>query len=93
MDLGESWEKTAVRELYEETNIKIPVESVSLFTVQSYDTGVVIFGLGQKLASNSLPAFTPNNESTERSSITAPTNLAFDLHTQVVTHYFDQLNN
>ncbi|MEZ4682324.1 MAG: hypothetical protein R2932_49785 [Caldilineaceae bacterium] len=36
-----------------------------------------------------LPPFVPNDEANERAILTAPEELAFPLHTEVLTAYFD----
>jgi hypothetical protein len=49
---------------------------------------VLIFGLAAPRTAASLPPFEPNAESTERLIITAPTPLAFPLHTEAMARFF-----
>lgn len=88
IDLGETWQQAAARELREETQIVISPETVQLYQVHSAPDGtLLIFGLAAPWI-GSLPPFTPTPESPERHIITAPTDLAFPLHTLVANAYF-----
>lgn len=91
IDLGESWQQACARELVEEAGIHIAADQVTLFEVHSAPDGtVLIFGLAPKLGSQSLPEFSPTNETSERVILLQPTPLAFALHTQVLEAYFAQ---
>lgn len=89
IDLGESWQQAAVRELREETGVAVGAADVRLFDVLSAPDGtVLIFALGPRTASALLPPMTPTAETTEWLLIDGPQELAFPLHTQVVAEYF-----
>lgn len=89
IDLGESWQEAAMRELQEETGVIIRPDQVAVFDVLSAPDGtVLIFGITAPLASADLPPFEPTDETTERVILKAPTDLAFPLHTQVVNKFF-----
>lgn len=93
IDRGETWQAAAARELWEETQISINPDTVQLYQVHSApDDTLLIFGLAAPW-SGSLPPFTPTTESPERHIITAPTELAFPLHTHVVRAYFSTSSN
>ncbi|WP_214105685.1 NUDIX domain-containing protein [Acrocarpospora catenulata] len=89
IELGESWQEAAVRELREETGIEISSADVRLFDVLSAPDGtVLIFALGPQTASSALPAITATAEATEWLVLDKAAELAFPLHTQAVERYF-----
>lgn len=89
INLGESWQKAAARELYEESGITIDVEEVKLFNVLSAPDGtVLIFGIANERRSEDLPEFIISEETSEALIIKEPQNLAFPLHSQVVREFF-----
>ncbi len=92
IDLGETWQQAAARELWEETQIAIHPDTIQLYQVHSAPDGtLLIFGLASPWP-GSLPPFTPTVESPERCIITTPTELAFPLHTQIARAYFTALS-
>ncbi|MEV7010028.1 NUDIX domain-containing protein [Streptosporangium sp. NPDC051022] len=89
IDMGESWQQAAVRELQEETGIVVDADDVRLFDVLSAPDGtVLIFALGPRLDAASLPPFAPTSETTEWLVIDGPRELAFPLHTRIAATYF-----
>ncbi|WP_344976789.1 NUDIX domain-containing protein [Streptosporangium fragile] len=89
IDMGESWQQAAVRELREETGVVVDAAEVRLFDVLSAPDGtVLIFALGPRTGSATLPPVTPTAETTEWLLIDRPQELAFPLHTQIVAQYF-----
>lgn len=89
IDHGESWQRAAARELLEETDVAVDPASVELFDVHSAPDGtLLVFGLAPALAASALPAFTANDEATERVVIDAPRELAFPLHTRAAGEFF-----
>ena len=86
IEVGETWQQATVRELREETTVSQEPSSVRLFdTLSAPDGTLLIFGLLPPL--ETLPSFTPTDETLELSTLTAPTELAFDLHTQTATRW------
>jgi ADP-ribose pyrophosphatase YjhB (NUDIX family) len=89
IDLGESWQEAAAREVFEETGVVIDPAGVQLVTVFSASDGtIIVVGQAAPLASTDLSEFALNEEATERSFIPGPTELAWPLHTQAVLAYF-----
>ncbi|MBG0832606.1 NUDIX domain-containing protein [Planomonospora sp. ID67723] len=89
IDMGESWQQAAVRELREETGVVVGADEVRLFDVLSAPDGtVLIFGLGPRTGSASLPPVVPTAETTEWLLIDRPRELAFPLHTRIAAKYF-----
>jgi len=89
IELGESWQAAAARELVEEAGILIEPQTVQLFCVHSAPDGtLLIFGLAPAVRAADLPPFAPTSEATERLVIIAPIALAFPLHTGVVDEFF-----
>lgn len=90
IDLGESWQQAAAREVQEETGLLIKHEEIVLFdTLSAPDGTVLVFGLLQTQQKIALPAFEANAETQELQIITQAQELAFPLHTQVIKRYFD----
>jgi ADP-ribose pyrophosphatase YjhB (NUDIX family) len=91
IDLGESWQEAAVRELREETGFEVAADRVRLFDVISAPDGtVLIFALGPRCSAAELPPVAPTAETTEWLLIDGPQELAFPLHTRVATAYFER---
>jgi ADP-ribose pyrophosphatase YjhB (NUDIX family) len=91
VNYGETWQEACVRELEEETGLRIPAEEVALYDALSAPEGMVlIFGLVNPRSSADLPAFAPNEETTEFVIMDGPGELAFPLHTQVATRYWSE---
>ncbi|MGC5014553.1 NUDIX domain-containing protein [Streptosporangium sp. DT93] len=91
VDLGESWQQAAVRELREETGIDVDVEEVRLLDVLSAPDGtVLVFAQGPRTDAASLPAVVATSETSEWLVVDGPRQLAFPLHTRVVETYFDR---
>ncbi|MHB1399952.1 MAG: NUDIX domain-containing protein [Trichloromonadaceae bacterium] len=87
LDLGETWQQGARRELLEETGIAIAVESLSLYDVQNgLDDTLVIFGLAAPLDALLQPF--ASAETQEVVLIEAPVELGFPMHTEVVKRFF-----
>ncbi|MBB5964131.1 NUDIX domain-containing protein [Planomonospora venezuelensis] len=89
IEVGESWQEAAVRELREETGVVVDADGVRLLDVHSAPDGtVLIFALGPRTAAAGLPPVAPTAEATEWLVIDGQRELAFPLHTRVVAEYF-----
>lgn len=88
IDLGETWQHGAVRELLEETGIDISVDDITLYDVENgLDDTLVIFGLATKQPREVLKPFV-TEETQEVVLITQPIELGFPMHTRIVARYF-----
>jgi len=88
IEVGETWQQAAVRELREEVGVESDPSGVRLFdTLSAPDGTLLVFGLLPPLAGE-LPASAPNEESLGWQVIDGPTPLGFDLHTRVADRYF-----
>lgn len=89
IEIQETWQQAAARELYEEAGVRITPDQVDDFGVRStHDGYLLVFALGPQLREADLPTFVPNKEAGARVMITAPTELAFPLHTEAVARFF-----
>lgn len=89
IDVGETWQQAAVRELAEETGIRADAADVALFDVHSAPDGtVLVFGLLPPVVAASLPAVVTTDETSEWLVVDGPRELAFPLHTTVVGRYY-----
>jgi len=88
IDLNETWQEGAIRELREETGIAIGVEELRLYDVQNgLDDTLVIFGLAVPQPLERLQPFC-SKETQEVALINRPVELGFPNHTRIVARYF-----
>ena len=88
VDLNETWQEGAIRELQEETGIAIGVEELRLYDVQNgLDDTLVIFGLAAAQPLERLKPF-HSKETQEVTLIDGPVELGFPNHTRIVARYF-----
>jgi ADP-ribose pyrophosphatase YjhB (NUDIX family) len=89
IDMGESWQAAAVRELREETGILADPDEVRLFdTLSAPDGTLLVFGLLPAITPAEVPASAANDETMGWLVLDGPTGLGFDLHTRVADRYF-----
>ncbi|WP_312888321.1 NUDIX domain-containing protein [Nonomuraea rhodomycinica] len=89
IDVGESWQQAAVRELREETGIVVDADAARLLdTVSAPDGTLLVFALGPRTRAADLPPVAPTAETTEWLLLDGPEELAFPLHTRVLAEYF-----
>jgi len=93
VDLNETWQQAAVRELWEEAGIRIEPAEVMDFAARSSLTGdgiLMVIGIAKPRTSAELPPFRITDETTERVVIPGPIELAFPLHTEIVELHFER---
>ena len=92
IEVGESWQQAAAREVFEETQIQVDASGIQDFCVLSAPDGtVLIFGLAQPISPQALDAFTPNTETMELALITSLDEpLAFPLHTEAARRFLER---
>jgi ADP-ribose pyrophosphatase YjhB (NUDIX family) len=91
IDLKETWQEAASRELMEETGYSLDPAEIEDFRVLSAPDGtLLVFGLAKPRTSAELPPFVPNSETEEVLILSQPETLAFSLHTQVLEEYFER---
>ena len=88
VDIGETWQEGAQRELYEETGIEIPASDIALYEVANgLDNTLVIAGLAKKQPESCIQPFS-SDETQEIGLIKEPVPLGFPLHDVLVRRYF-----
>ncbi len=90
LEVGETWQEGAARELLEETNQRVNPKSIRSAGVEtSMGTGnLIVFGVSERILENELKLFVPNSEVSEVVAITKPQQLAFPLHNDMVEKFF-----
>ena len=92
VDFGEDWRDAALRELREETGFtpRCGRSEVEHFHLSSTEGGalIIIFARLPETPLSELPPFLANTETSDRLVISAPTETAFPLHTEMVTRFF-----
>jgi len=90
IDIGETWQVGARRELFEETGIDVPVDGITLYDVMNgLDNTLVIFGLAARVGIEAYKPFS-SSETQEVVLIREPIELGFSMHTLVVKRYFEE---
>jgi ADP-ribose pyrophosphatase YjhB (NUDIX family) len=88
LDLGETWQEGAQRELFEETGIWIPADEISLYDVHNgLDNTLVVSGLASVQPKSCLKPFS-SSETQEIDLIEEPIELGFPLHNLLIRRYF-----
>ena len=88
IDLGETWQEAARRELQEETGIEVAEGDITLYDVENgLDDTLVIFGLAAKQPREVVQQM-ETDEVQEVVIIDRPIELGFPMHTRIVARYF-----
>ncbi len=91
INAGETWQRAAARELFEETGITISPDEIELFQVLSApDNTLLIFGLAKKRSASELTQFILSEETSECVIANRLEDVAFALHAQVITEFLQQ---
>ncbi|WP_432828267.1 NUDIX domain-containing protein [Dactylosporangium sp. CA-092794] len=89
IELGETWQEAAARELREETTILADAEEVRLFDVHSVRTSnLIVFGVLPPRPFAELPASVRTEESIGFEISIGAQELCFPTHTEVLARYF-----
>ncbi|WP_433302983.1 NUDIX domain-containing protein [Actinoplanes sp. CA-030573] len=90
VDLGESWQAAAARELSEEVGLKTDPAGVRHFdTVSAPDGTLLVFGLFPALPdASAIPRPAPNDETLGWEILYGPTELGFSIHTAIAARFF-----
>lgn len=95
LESHETWQQGAVREVFEETGVRIDAGTVRDFwftSTQPNPNRVLLFSVASVIPGSALGAFTPSNETSERGLVFGPDGLeqvfAFDLHVEAARRYF-----
>ncbi len=92
LDVGESWQQGAARELWEEAGLVVAPETLVLHDVHSTDDGthLLVMALAPSFPGSALSSFAPNSEVSELAVLRRsdpPQELAFPLHQRAVGAY------
>jgi NADH pyrophosphatase NudC (nudix superfamily) len=78
IELGETWQQAAAREVWEEAGVQIDSATLREFRVFSAPEGTIIICC----------RFAASDEATERVILSAPAEMTFPLHTEIVADFF-----
>ena len=88
IDWGETWQVAGAREVWEESGVQIDPAGLREFRVFSAgNSTLMIVARATPLTLAELPPFVPNDEASERVVLTEPQELAFPLHTEILTAF------
>ncbi|TQF01960.1 NUDIX domain-containing protein [Kitasatospora acidiphila] len=88
IEVGESWQEAAVRELREETHLVAAARDVELFDVRTAVGTIDIFALLPACDAKTMPAPMPTPETIEWFLVSEPVPLAFPAHTKAMEAFF-----
>jgi ADP-ribose pyrophosphatase YjhB (NUDIX family) len=90
IDLEESWQEAATRELREETGLVADPTEVEVLDVLSAPDGtVLVFGRVPPHPPDAIDGFEPTRETSELAVVPEACELAFPLHTEILSRWFE----
>ncbi|MBX3010518.1 MAG: NUDIX domain-containing protein [Caldilineaceae bacterium] len=88
IEFGEAWQAAGARELWEEAGLQIdPATLREVRVFSAPDNTILIIALAPRLSSTQLAIFAATDEASERVIVSTPQELAFPLHTEVLSDY------
>jgi ADP-ribose pyrophosphatase YjhB (NUDIX family) len=91
IEMDETWQAAAARELGEETGLRSDPSAVRLYdTVSAPDGTLLVIGLFAPAKLDDLPPSTSNDESHGWEILLGPSELGFDIHTTIAARWFDR---
>ncbi|MGI5244213.1 NUDIX domain-containing protein [Dactylosporangium sp. CA-139066] len=91
IELGETWQEAAARELREETTILADAGDVRLFDVHSTERNLIVFGVLPPRPLTQVPQSVRTEESLGFEVSVGPRALCFPTHTDMLAAYFASL--
>lgn len=93
LELGETWQEGAARELKEETGVVIDSKDISLKTIITSPTNgnLILFCKTPSISLKEIENFKSNSEVAELVVLNKPQELAFSTHTEVFNNYLLKL--
>ena len=90
IELGESWQSAAARELAEETGLRVDPAAIRELAVRSAPDGtLLVFGSGPEVERSALTGFAPSAEVAGIEVVDAPrSGVVFPLHAEVLADWF-----
>ena len=95
LELGETWQQGAARELFEETGLVVDADQISLVTVDMNPkrTQILVFAKTPAYAAKNLPKIARNEEVLDDKVIYEPEELAFPPQTKLIRSFLTSDNS
>jgi hypothetical protein len=90
LELNESWQEGAIREVFEETGIRLKSDSLRLYDVISVPDAVLIFSVADPVSLREIASFKANPEIAGIKIIKTAEQMTFSSHSEVVKKYFKE---
>jgi hypothetical protein len=90
LELQESWQDGAVREVFEETGIRLKSDSLRLYDVISVPGAVLIFSVAGPVSLRKIASFKESREIAGIKVIKTAEQMTFSSHSEVVKKYFGE---
>lgn len=91
MELNETWQRSAAREVWEETGLVINDADIKVFDVASSVEGGVLLVFGEapriEITQAEFDAYTGSNETSERVVLRSSADVVFPLHAKMIDRW------